>query len=98
MITKDFLSNCSDEQINKGVAWLECSDEFLGGYIINGEYCPGLYCANPGLSMPIAFANGISLGPALEDEWVARLNGFIRYNTNPLRAICEVYLLMECAK
>lgn len=109
MITPEFLQSCTDEQINKGVAWLAFKEwgaknnhkrKSLDYYC-----CQGLlnsidggcvnYCTNPNDAMPIAFANWIGIRPALENEWVARLNGFIRYNSNPLRAVMEVYILMS---
>lgn len=107
MIDSKFLSQCTDDQINKGVAWVrfcgvvEADDDWKDyidlSDIPKNPTWPN-YCTNPNDIMPIAFANGISLGPALENEWVARLNGFIRYNANPLRAICEVYILMSVSK
>jgi hypothetical protein len=108
MITTEYLAGCSDEQINHGVAWLECKklsfseDCQVRSYkdnliSLDGEF-DFVPCQNPNDIMPIAFANKISIGPALTNEWVARLNGFICYNTNPLRAICEAYILMSVAK
>lgn len=71
MITKQFLSTCTDEQINKGVAWLESKKlglenpcEFMSYdndlIFKDGEYSFSP-CTNPNDAMPIAFANEISL-------------------------------------
>ena len=123
MITQEFLSQCSDEQINKGVAWLECkksdiNNGLFGSWVMindqptwHGRYFkPSSY---PNDIMPIAFANEISIEKEEgEEEWCA-MSG-VRYadgyyypvqaydmfstNTNPLRAICEVYILMSVNK
>jgi hypothetical protein len=121
MINKEFLANCSDEQINAGVAWAKCSDRFLGGAFFDGNYCPRRYCIRPKDIMPIAFANNIALIPLSDNDneigmstfngdWKAVANesndrefGFDckfyeSISDNPLRAICEVYILMSVAK
>lgn len=123
MITQEFLSQCTDEQINFGVAWLEAKSDksncwripynnMLFKNIINHEFEP---CTNPNDIMPIAFANEISLKSCDEydvdgnivKQWVAYNGGDYRqveykkersWNANPLRAICEVYILMSVNK
>ena len=113
MITQEFLSQCSDEQVNRGVAWLTVSDmcsltgrleyqKFMSISIMNNI---SRYCNDPGDIMPIAFANEISIRPMNDnnwpDIWGASENlalGAKAYNANPLRAICEVYILMSVKK
>ena len=71
-ITKEFLSQCTDEQINKGVAWLQIkSFRLTSNYGIRDSLdmhaarimlmIPYNYCTNPNDIMPIAFANNISI-------------------------------------
>jgi hypothetical protein len=69
-------------------------------------------CSNSNDIMPIAFANKISLEIADDDkDWAATQGAsydhsyfylkdcdYISENANPLRAICEVYILMSVAK
>lgn len=109
MINQEFLSQCTDEQINLGVAWLKCKK-----LSIHGRYSwttrlltnPPKYCTSPNDIMPIAFANRINLvSPGgRHSKWTASqshnggmwsINDFVRSNENPLRAICEVYILMS---
>ena len=118
-ITPNFLSQCTDEQINKGVAWANCSliknyfsDPEAGvtyrisSFGIVSRFDP---CTNPNDIMPIAVDNRINLMSPLEhkDKWMASatqgggnwsINDFNAANTNPYRAICEVYILMMVAK
>mgnify|MGYP003648537022 FL=1 len=110
MINQEFLSQCSDDQINKGVAWLKAknlsysdlgemlhyNDEFLFGMYSDPLY----YCSNPNDIMPIAFANRIGLDSLFSGKWVAlspswSSSGIESTTANPLRAICEVYILMN---
>ncbi|WP_339892127.1 hypothetical protein [uncultured Alteromonas sp.] len=122
MITQEFLSQCSEEQINKGVAWVESKegvkafsqrrDQLLKftslsvSYGLASNFNP---CANPNDIMPIAFANGIAIMPDSDGSWKSgRLpsnpemtfgwSNFVRGYKNPLRAICEVYILMSFNK
>lgn len=113
MINAEFLSRCSDEQISKGVAWIEA-----GKLSVYGRYSwttrlmtnPPAYCTNPNDIMPIAFANGIFVIPCIDGKYMAS-NGVYdlaideivdecnwSLKTNPLRAICEVYILMSVNK
>ena len=134
-ITTQFLSQCTDEQINKGIAWVEASKCETGTgdgnfdmrltvsqEIESKAERSGLWvspaatflpCTDPSDIMPIAFANGIGVEPpesgANYNEWEAGSGLFIRENgvqnykvysehLNPLRAICEVYILMSVSK
>ena len=120
-ITAQFLSQCTDEQINKGVAWLRfCgvveADDDWKDYIDLSDIPKNptwpSYCTNPNDIMPIAFANGIGIGiknnsygeryRAFAEEDAAQgrssTHRFNKWNTNPLRAICEVYILMSVSK
>ena len=123
MINQEFLSQCSDDQINKGVAWLlaakKCEkwacngdSEFYyhwGRAMIN---CPSDYCNQIIHAWPIMMANEISL----IHNW-SKSNAYTATGTrstmrslgeykepiesttaNPLRAICEVYILMMVSK
>ena len=101
MITQEFLSQCSDEQINRGVAWIESKkgvkafsqrrDQLLKftslsvSYGLASNFNP---CVNPSDIMPIAFANEISIEKEEgEEEWCA-MSG-VRYADSyyyPVRA------------
>lgn len=73
MITQEWLESCTDDQIDKGVAWLEANkldiskdrkflifdDEFLVGMYSEPVY----YCTNPNDAWPIMMANIISTTP-----------------------------------
>jgi hypothetical protein len=65
-------------------------------------------CQSANDIMPIAFANKIGLLPPENNSWEAVFDDLIlehsypcyrlyAENTNPLRAICEVYILMSVA-
>lgn len=118
MITQEFLSQCSEEQINKGVAWLESKkgvkafsqrrDQLLKftslsvSYGLASNFNP---CTNPNDIMPIAFANKVDIRHDYDVlESVTALIGneddylYWATNTNPLRAIAEVYILMSVNK
>ena len=104
MITPEFLQACTPEQINKGVEWLKIKLEFkinrmntLQFLLCNSRLItPKPYCTNPNSAMPIAFANGITIGPkSFSDDWRAFRSPYTSVSTNPLRTICEVYLLMS---
>lgn len=117
MITQEFLSQCSDEQINKGVAWLrfcgmvEDGDdwkEYIDLADIPKDPVWPEYCTNPNDIMPIAFANAISLetfdgslwwadAPIIKDDLLEKTITSKELK-NPLRAICEVYILMSVNK
>lgn len=111
MITQEFLSQCSDERIERGVAWLrfcgivEPGDDWKD--FIDLSDIPRYpnwpkYCASPNDIMPIAFANKFSIWPITRytDTYrVSDLSGYnYVFNANPLRAICEVYILMSVNK
>ncbi|MCP3699706.1 MAG: DUF2591 domain-containing protein [Desulfobulbaceae bacterium] len=71
MINQEFLSNCTDEQINKGVAWLEVKEilevarNFKSEFatICSNELLTNIqnYCALAGESWEIVEENKISL-------------------------------------
>ena len=107
MINAEFLASCTDEQIEKGVAWLRFCEIVEAGD--DWKDCIGLseipknpdwprYCSNPRVIMPIAFANKIGTRFSLDNGWIARNKVVLSYNENPLRAICEVYILMSVNK
>lgn len=113
MISKEFLESCTDEQINKGVGWIEIIrlSRMLPSYCVNaGNIGSGAsagllktnYCANPNDTMPIAFANDIEFlrrrGIGEKREFIASKNLINSVNKNPYRAICEVYILMSVNK
>lgn len=111
MITPEFLQSCTDEQINKGVAWLQAKAAIINSYgnwwhsvgepniIYKGSFSNHFQpCVWPNDIMPIAFANFISLRFSRDNGWVARKGMHVSFNKNPLRAICEVCILMECSK
>tara|TARA_R110000868_G_scaffold125265_1_gene331000 strand:- start:7899 stop:8258 length:360 start_codon:yes stop_codon:yes gene_type:complete len=119
MINAEFLSQCSDEKINKGVAWCRVKefslmtkgdkneiDYWAAIDIFNRiEYEIDNYCTNHNDIMPIAFANRIDIRHDYDVlESVTALIGdeddylYWATNTNPLRAICEVYILMSVNK
>lgn len=125
MIDKDFLQSCTDEQINKGVAWLRVSefslmtkdeqnelDYYAAIDIFNrADWGFDDYCANPNDAWHIILGNEISL---LHDNglWEASIDFYgnesehgtdellskVAIGKNPLRAACEVYLLMSNEK
>lgn len=76
MINAEFLSQCSDEQINRGVVWAKISKykligacnaqseiEFNTSQNLAKDLSCGLFnpCEYPDDIMPIAFANNISI-------------------------------------
>ena len=72
MITPEFLQSCTDEQISKGVAWLEVVSKGLSmQYNPDSEFyyywCnaalsnPNKYCTNPNDAWPIMMANNIDI-------------------------------------
>jgi hypothetical protein len=107
MINAEFLAGCGDEQVNAGVAWLESSKlnilhvEFDSPWRVSGHGVISSYgrkffsCHNPSDIMPIAFANKINMRFSVNNGWLARNKSILSYNTNPLRSICEVYILMS---
>ena len=127
-ITPNFLSQCTDEQINRGVAWLEAKAAIINSYgnwwrsvgepniIYKGSFSNHFQpCVWPNDIMPIAFANGIGMyshtknkiDVRVTDMWAGRVEYYSSLgqyrsvyskNANPLRAICEVYILMMVAK
>ena len=120
-ITTQFLSQCTDEQINKGVAWIEASKCETGTgdgnfdmrltvsqEIESKAERSGLWvspaatflpCTDPSDIMPIAFANRIDvIARGIDNDWYAAYGKHKTINANPLRAICEVYILMSVSK
>jgi len=72
-LTPKFLKSCTDEQINKGVGWIEASKRPLAGRC---NWCGEMkcvhranflerfsYCANPNDAWPIMMNNLISTTP-----------------------------------
>tara|TARA_R110002049_G_scaffold299347_1_gene489551 strand:- start:374 stop:712 length:339 start_codon:yes stop_codon:yes gene_type:complete len=112
MITQEFLQSCTDEQINRGVAWLQAKSAIINSYgnwwhsvgepniIYKGSFSNHFQpCVWPNDIMPIAFANRIGVTPrGVDNKWKAYSWTHETINTNPLRAICEVYILMEANK
>tara|TARA_R110002126_G_scaffold101189_13_gene233213 strand:- start:29 stop:379 length:351 start_codon:yes stop_codon:yes gene_type:complete len=116
MIDIEFLSGCDDNQINRGVAWIEAINldiNTMQRLIIISALSGRIFknwrifnpCANPNDIMPIAFANRIDIKHDYDVlESVTVLIGdeddylYWATNTNPLRAICEVYILMSVNK
>ena len=110
MITAEFLKSCTDEQINKGVAWLDAKNLsyfrcWNGDLFIDfqARYSP---CTNPNDAWPIIKSERINLisPPEHRHEWKAcatigggnwSLNDFTATSENPLRAAMEVYILMS---
>ena len=98
MITQEQLIEMSDFEINKTVADV-AGIEFRtsGRHVIPADQirCDTLdYCNNPNDIMPIAFENKIALFP-LGKTWKARKQDVMSRTMNPLRAICEAYILMN---
>jgi hypothetical protein len=109
MINAEFLAGCSDDQINMGVAWCLAKtnanfwkDPETGALYKHYKHNKDVErfdpCSDPNDIMPIAFANGIGTRFSLDNGWIARSKVTISYNNNPLRAICEVYILMSVEK
>ena len=120
-ITAQFLSQCTEAQINKGVAWAKLSSYKITGLsiaqltvdhntaqnLVKDLNC-GLFnpCEYPNDIMPIAFANEISVifdGMPMAATEVALGESFCSmelssFSGSPLRAICEVYILMSVSK
>jgi hypothetical protein len=110
MINEQFLSNCTDEQIERGVEWTRCknlsiyeqsNNMFLNVFIVDTPK----YCSKPNDIMPIAFSNKIDIRHDYEVLGLptALISDEVDYlywttNKNPLRAICEVYILMNINK
>lgn len=114
MINAEFLASCTDEQIERGVEWIECKKLNLCEYYTFSDYELGYfntpnYCTNPSDIMPIAFSNNFLIEPPnfFTNKWKVTKYYIIENigersinatNTNPLRAICEVYILMSVNK
>lgn len=115
MINADFLSQCTDEEINKGVAWCNVTNKNISMLhtpdSIDNLWCNYVlsrirpFCSMPDAIMPIAFANKVDIRHDYDVlESVTALIGneddylYWATNTNPLRAICEVYILMSVNK
>ena len=107
MIDQKFLQGCTDEQIEKGVAWLKVvnenlpmipssNSELLSGWANAALTFPNNCCSIPNDAWPIILESriGITFGQSGERA-VKMLNGktIQVINENPLRAAMEVYLL-----
>lgn len=118
MINKEFLSRCTDRQINRGVAWIlasnmdfsnnnvgfyeDCDIGVIWHYEDTGTIKKFNPCSNPNDIMLIMFNNGLQLMPVFIKSnrlWRA-MSQQLQYsvNENPLRAICECYILMNVNK
>lgn len=105
--TQEFLSKCTDDEINKGVAWIEakrlgfdnpCEYMSQNGFIFSTKWAFSP-CTNPNDIMLIAFANRIDvIARGIDNDWYAAYGKHKTLNANPLRAICEVYILMSVSK
>jgi hypothetical protein len=87
MINAEFLASCSDEQIERGVAWLKAKKTknglLLGNHYkiwsnglgrIYGQYGRFRPCLSPNDIIPIQFANGIGLifdDESIKPNWIA---------------------------
>ncbi len=98
MHTNETLSKLSEHEINKLVNLIHAPKMVQS----IASYTPK-YCDDPSLIMPIAFENRIGIDESGE-YWQAggsnqgKPGPFERFdsiNKNPLRAICEVYILMN---
>lgn len=106
MITKEFLQSCTDDQIDKGVAWLEAkaSPTVFGSAYMFGEFWNGVfyakdYCKNPNDAWPIILNSRIGIKPrGVDSDWYAYQGKIEVINSNPLRAAMEVYILMSVSK
>ena len=113
MINAEFLASCSDEQVEKGVAWCQVAfsvDKAMASenvelyrYGMNYDMSvPRHYCSNPNDIMPIAISNDIEFvrrkGIGDRREFIASKNLINSVDKNPYRAICEVYILMSANK
>ena len=103
MITPEFLSTCTDDQINFGVAWLEAKKDSANSWRIpynnmlfkgniNHQFEP---CTNPNDAWPIIYDNNILIRPMFNEGkfWLAQIYQTKSYSKNPLRAAMEVYLM-----
>ena len=107
MSRQEELKSFSDLEINKIIAKKLDRDFYVTSLNSDKDYlmCPTSdeeidYCGNHNDIMPVAFKHKIEL--TFENKWRARVlvRGCLIYaaNENPLRAICECYILMEEAK
>ena len=107
MIAPEFLQSCTDEQINKGVAWLQVArsvDEALASedvelyrYGMNYDISsPRHYCTSPNDAWPVVLENRIGIKPrGVDSDWYAYQGKIEVINSNLLRAAMEVYILMS---
>tara|TARA_R110000751_G_scaffold80229_1_gene162028 strand:- start:132 stop:467 length:336 start_codon:yes stop_codon:yes gene_type:complete len=111
MIDIEFLSQCTDEQINSGVAWAKLSSLSLKDYEKRSStamfkwYGPSRgyqsYCMSPNHAWPIIDSNGITVGPVFTSSdriKIATCKDFWIRDANGLRAAMIVYILMMVAK
>jgi len=107
--TPEQLKEMSKLAINELVAKIIKRDYVLSNLNSNDNYlwCEDReeeidYCNNPNDIMPIAFENGIGLTRIYGDRksWYATYDDGdgtweSKINSNPLRAICELFILMN---
>ncbi len=113
MINEEFLASCTDEQVEKGVAWcnvinrnismIRTSESKFDNLWCNAVLSmPRPFCSMPDAIMPIAISNDIEFvrrkGIGNKREFIASKNLINSVNKNPYRAICEVYILMSVDK
>jgi hypothetical protein len=87
MINKEFLANCSDEQINAGVAWCEAVEMAIMkdfyepvDYMRLNKHRIGFYnfCSSPNDIMPIAVRYGMGIEfPHIDRGYVGTVSIYI---------------------
>ena len=99
MITPAFLQSCTDEQINKGVAWLKSrrSQSYIYVHSCESWFKSVInYCEHPNEAWPIILSSRIGIKPrGVDSDWYAYQGKVEVINENPLRAAMEVYILMS---
>jgi len=110
MITPEFLQSCTDEQINKGVAWLgvksllslrssrncEIYKEAAKNILLRSISGKDDYCIDPDISWSVILESRIGIKPrGVDSDWYAYQGKIEVINSNPLRAAMEVYILMS---
>lgn len=95
-LTREQVSQLSDVELNRAMIWCYPDKRNYDGYY--DEYMGYDYLTDYNLTMPLAFENKLSIFEELDLYAVeaAPLNQFIirLANKNPLRAICEVLLMI----
>lgn len=104
-LTREQISNLGDIELNRAMIWCyppQCKIDDYGTFI-EPLYEVGILCylSDYNLTMPLAVDNEIFLAPmnnpTFQGFWTARNNkaiGYSCHNQNPLRAICEVLVMI----